>query len=48
MKYYECPYCGSNLDHGETCDCQKSTPKPKNEAQAQQPTPAQRKERQIA
>lgn len=23
MAYYNvCPYCGSNLDPGETCDCQ--------------------------
>ncbi len=21
--YYTCPYCGSNLDPGETCDCQE-------------------------
>ena len=21
--YYTCPYCGANLDPGETCDCQK-------------------------
>ena len=19
--YYECPFCGSSLDHGERCDC---------------------------
>lgn len=24
MSYYrECPYCGLNLDPGETCDCEK-------------------------
>jgi 5-methylcytosine-specific restriction endonuclease McrBC regulatory subunit McrC len=23
--YYTCPYCGANLDPGETCDCQKIT-----------------------
>ena len=22
-KCYTCPYCGSNLDFGEKCDCQK-------------------------
>lgn len=21
--YYTCPYCDSNLDPGETCDCQQ-------------------------
>ena len=21
MKYKICPYCGSNLDYGERCDC---------------------------
>lgn len=21
--YWTCPYCGSNLDIGEKCDCQK-------------------------
>ena len=24
--YYTCPYCGSNNDPGETCDCQKHDP----------------------
>ena len=23
MKYVTCPVCGSNLDHGEICDCTK-------------------------
>ena len=23
MKYRTCDYCGSNLDHGERCDCEK-------------------------
>lgn len=23
MKYTTCPLCGSNLDHGEICDCGK-------------------------
>lgn len=23
--YYTCPICGSNNDHGETCDCQKQS-----------------------
>lgn len=23
--YRTCPQCGSNLDPGETCDCQKAT-----------------------
>lgn len=22
MKYRVCPKCGSNLDHGERCDCE--------------------------
>lgn len=22
-KYKECPHCGSALDHGEKCDCEK-------------------------
>jgi len=26
--YSPCPYCGSNNDHGETCDCQKPAPRP--------------------
>ena len=39
MQYKECPYCGSNLDPGEKCDCGKEngladanqhSPKPKN------------------
>lgn len=21
--YHTCPYCGANLDPGESCDCQK-------------------------
>ena len=25
MKYYmTCPYCGANLDPGESCDCEKT------------------------
>lgn len=23
MKYRTCPKCGSNLDYGERCDCEK-------------------------
>lgn len=23
--YHTCPYCGANLDPGESCDCQKET-----------------------
>lgn len=23
--YNTCPHCGSNLDHGEHCDCQDKT-----------------------
>lgn len=23
MQYWTCPYCGSNLDFGEKCDCNK-------------------------
>lgn len=26
MKYVTCAFCGSNLDHGEKCDCQKNKP----------------------
>lgn len=22
MKYWTCPKCGANLDHGEKCDCE--------------------------
>lgn len=29
--YYECPYCQSNLDPGETCDCQKKQKEVKRE-----------------
>lgn len=46
MKFYECPDCGANLDHGEICDCRESEPTPPD-----QPTPEpapQRKERMIA
>ena len=24
--YWTCPYCESNLDHGEKCDCQTIIP----------------------
>ena len=34
MKYRTCPYCGSNLDPGEHCDCQD-----KKEAQEAQEEP---------
>lgn len=27
--YYTCPNCGSNLDPGETCDCQRVESKQK-------------------
>ena len=23
MKYWTCPKCGANLDHGEKCDCEE-------------------------
>jgi hypothetical protein len=23
--YWTCPYCGANLDPGESCDCKKET-----------------------
>lgn len=23
--YHTCPYCGANLDPGESCDCQNET-----------------------
>lgn len=25
MKYVKCHICGANLDHGERCDCHKTT-----------------------
>ena len=25
--YWTCPYCGSNLDPGESCDCRKEVNK---------------------
>lgn len=46
MKFYECPDCGANLDHGEICDCRAPEP-----TQNPEPTPEpepQRKERMIA
>ena len=27
MNYKTCPLCGSNLDPGESCDCQKEAPR---------------------
>lgn len=30
MMYDVCEYCGSTLDHGEKCDCQKESPAPEN------------------
>ena len=27
MIYKTCPLCGSNLDPGESCDCQKEAPR---------------------
>lgn len=24
MKYWTCPKCGANLDHGEKCDCEEN------------------------
>ena len=26
MFYWQCPYCGANLDPGERCDCKKEKP----------------------
>lgn len=27
MSFYKtCPYCGANLDPGESCDCKENTP----------------------
>ncbi len=26
LPYYTCPYCGSNLDHGERCTCRDAKP----------------------
>lgn len=40
MAYYNiCPNCGSNLDPGEKCDCQreKSQPEEKKESAAEAP-----------
>lgn len=31
MKYYECPYCGAHLDHGEPCDCKQAEAKSTDE-----------------
>lgn len=28
--YWTCPHCGSNLDPGESCDCQKSVENSEN------------------
>lgn len=37
MAYYRtCPYCGSNLDPGERCDCRDSVPE-ENKRDASQP-----------
>lgn len=30
MMYNVCEYCGSTLDHGEKCDCQKESSEPEN------------------
>ncbi len=27
MYYKECPFCGANLDPGESCDCQEERSK---------------------
>lgn len=27
--YWTCPFCGSNLDPGERCNCNKSTSRPR-------------------
>lgn len=33
MSYYQiCPYCGSHLDPGEKCDCQKKESAAQSEA----------------
>ncbi len=34
-KFYTCPNCGSNLDHGEICDCEAD-----KRPEQQQPDPA--------
>jgi len=26
MLYWQCPYCGANLDPGERCDCKQKRP----------------------
>lgn len=26
MLYWQCPYCGANLDPGERCDCKTEKP----------------------
>ena len=33
MKFKECPYCGSNLDFGEQCDCQNEQEVAKHETE---------------
>lgn len=30
-QYRTCPYCGANLDPGETCDCRQDTDENKEE-----------------
>ena len=30
--YRQCPYCGANLDPGETCDCSKEAPEKRQQA----------------
>ena len=37
MPYYRtCPYCKSNLDPGESCDCQKKDAPPSDHGEASQ------------
>ena len=39
--YWTCPYCNSNLDPGESCDCRKEVvEKPSNDSQKDSPTDA--------
>ena len=50
MKFYECPDCGANLDHGEIGDCRSNEPTTQP-TPPDEPTPEpapQRKERMIA
>ncbi len=38
-QYKTCPFCGSNLDHGEQCDCD-GVPRPASEYSPKRVMPA--------